>query len=92
MNCPATFLKNGTRVRTHETLGSMRGMMPTVEQLEARKPNVAGEIAGVAGGGGDIYWVKHDDGVLAPYCWSEFELADFKPKTAWEHISDAADG
>ncbi len=93
MNCPAKILTKGTRVRTHETLDSMRGLMLTVEQMESRKTNVTGEVQGVAGGGGDIYWVKHDDGERAPYCWSEFELeGPSRPKTAWEHISDADDG
>ena len=51
-------------------------MMIAQRYLDARKPNQTGTIAGVVGGhGGDVYWVKPDDGgEVAAYCFSEFEL------------------
>jgi hypothetical protein len=73
---PVTILPNGTKVRTNETLDATDGMLVNPLRLNARKPNAEGLVCGVVGGhGGDVYWIGHEGSdILAPYCWSEFEV------------------
>jgi hypothetical protein len=75
MNQPTYILKNGTRVRMHDRLGPTGGMFVPQGFIDARRPATLGVIAGVVmGHGGDVYWVRHIDGTMAPYCFDEFEL------------------
>lgn len=77
MQQPTYILNNGTRVRTHATLGTTEGMNVAAVHRAQRRPNAEGTIAGVVGGcGGDVYWVRHGGcgDVVAPYCFDEFEL------------------
>lgn len=76
MQQPAYILDNGTRVRTHATLGDARGMNVAQVHIDQRVANAEGEIVGIVGGcGGDVYWVMHEGcGPSAPYCFDEFEL------------------
>lgn len=71
MNQPEYILEDGTRVVTHDRLGSTDGM-------------------GI-GHGGDVYWVRHDDGEIAAYCFDEFELAP-DPPTLGDLALDALRG
>lgn len=72
---PTHILDNGTKVQIDPTLGSTGGMLIKQQYLDARKPGIAGTIKGwVAGHGGDVYWVEHEDGSVAAYGWSEFEV------------------
>lgn len=74
MNQPKYLLDNGTRVVTHDKLGSADGMSAG-PRYSPRRASAPGVIAGVVGGhGGDVYWVRHDDGETAAYCFDEFEL------------------
>jgi len=73
---PTYILDNGTRVHTHATLGTTRGMNVAASHIDQRETNAEGEIVGVVGGcGGDVYWVMHEgSGPCAPYCFDEFEI------------------
>jgi len=50
-------------------------MLIAQRHLDARRESTPGFVCGIVGGhGGDVYWVRHESGVLdAPYCWDEFE-------------------
>lgn len=76
MKQPQTILEKNTLVRTNAVLDSTQGMMVREGNLKCRKPNASGLIKGVVGGhGGDVYWVQHDPSeMLAPYCYTEFEV------------------
>ena len=75
MNEPEFILLNGTRIETHEVLGSTGGLMVRGDYVTNRKPSAIGIIRGVVPGhGGDAYWVTHDYGDVAVYCFREFEL------------------
>jgi|HubBroStandDraft_5_1064220.scaffolds.fasta_scaffold1300916_2 hypothetical protein len=85
MKVPEYILRIGTRVVTHARLGSTRGFIVAQKLLEARRPSALGLIWGVVGGhGGDVYWVKHDDGTGAAYMSDEFELVVSDAARAWE--------
>jgi hypothetical protein len=78
MRRPDTVLPSGTRVRTHDTLGSTDGFLVEPEHLAARSAGTSGTVCGVVREhGGDVYLVKHE-GVTASaaYCYIEFELDD----------------
>lgn len=68
-------VKVGLKVRvTH--LESTTGYMIAPQAIAKRKAGVVGEIVSwVSGHGGDVWWVKHEDGDVAPYCFTEFEAA-----------------
>lgn len=76
MKEPEYVLKNGTRVRTHDVLGSERGMMIDAIHVRARRPAINGTIVGVVSGhGGDVYWVEHvGHAAPAAYWFTEFEV------------------
>jgi hypothetical protein len=71
---PYYLLNNGTRVRVHDKIKDdllLHG---------DRSPGAFGRIAGVVGGlGGDVYFVTHDSGTTAKYCFTEFELENESP-------------
>ncbi len=81
MREPEYILANGTKVVTHAELSTTSGFLINPVHLSARKPSAAGVIAGVVGGhGGDVYWVKHEDGgPVAAYCFTEFEIEGKEP-------------
>lgn len=69
-------VKQGLAVRTSDQLDTTTGMLIKPEYLTNRKSNVTGVIHDwVIGHGGDVWWVKHDDGLIAPYAFTEFEPA-----------------
>lgn len=77
MKEPATIIPAGTLIRTHAVLDSTQGMLVAAERLNARVSDTVGTIKGVvAGHGGDVYWVEHNGGKVAAYCWSEFSLVE----------------
>ena len=42
-----------------------------------REPNKIGTVMGlVAGHGGDVWWVKHEDGTVSAYMFTEFETIE----------------
>lgn len=85
MKEPEYILPNGTRVVTHEYLGSTGGMLVAQKFLDARRPSALGLIWGIVGGhGGDVYWVKHDDGTGAAYMFDEFERVVSDAQRDWE--------
>lgn len=76
MEEPKHILESGTRVVTNDPLGSTSGMLVNPKHLECRRGGARGVVRGwVAGHGGDVYWVEHEDGTVGAYCWSEFEFA-----------------
>ncbi len=75
MKEPKVILENGTKVITLEALHPTGGLDLSSSVLALRKDGAKGVIHGVVGGhGGDVYWVKHEDGSVAPYGWWEMEL------------------
>lgn len=60
-------------------LGPTTGMLIVRDKLANRKEGARGMVSGiVAGHGGDVWWVRHDDGTTAAYGFDEVEL-DEKP-------------
>lgn len=86
MKQPEYILEKGTKIRTHETLGSTVGLGVHVGHIRARRSNVQGTITGVVGGhGGDVYFVRHEapfsfGWVEAAYSFQEFELDTGEPE------------
>ncbi len=75
MESPTYILAPKTKIITHEKLDSTGGMFVAKQHLDARKPSTTGLIIGPIGGhGGDVYSVHHEDGSIACYCYTEFEL------------------
>ena len=75
MNEPTYILDSGTKIVTDKRLGSTSGIFVRPQYIEARRPSAKGVIKNwVAGHGGDIYWVEHEDGAIAVYGWMEFEF------------------
>ena len=55
-------------------LGDTKGMFISKKHLDVRAIGVKGTVVGyVPGHGGDIWWVKHDDGTVGAYVFDEFE-------------------
>ena len=76
MKQPEYILEIGTKIRTHAKLGDTAGMLVPQSVLAQRKADAVGAICGaVAGHGGDVYGVLHDDDTtISVYCFDEFEL------------------
>lgn len=78
MEEPRYILNNGTKVVTHLHCNGpvgATGILVKPYLLEARRPKAKGETCGIVPGhGGDVYWVRHEDGQVAAYGWWEFEL------------------
>jgi len=52
-----------------------RGFFVKEHHLDARKPNTIGFYNGfVPGAGGDVWWIKHEDGTVGAYGY--WELTD----------------
>lgn len=85
MHQPKYVLAPGVSVHTHQKLDTEQGMAVMPSLLANRRGDADGAIYGIVPGhGGDVYWVKHADTKVAPYCFTEFELAqnDTKNKSA----------
>ena len=66
-------VKIGLRVEV-KTLGDTKGMMIKRQHLDVRTIGVKGTVIGyVPGHGGDVWWIKHDDGNVGAYVFDEFE-------------------
>lgn len=77
MDQPEYILKNGTKIVTTTVDDSTSGMMISPKFLQNRRTDMIGTIWGIVPGhGGDVYWVKHDNGEECAYGWWEFELAN----------------
>jgi hypothetical protein len=67
-------IETGLKVKTSAELEDTRGMMVAQKHLDCRTPGITGTVEGLVGGhGGNIWWVKHDDGAVAAYCYTELE-------------------
>lgn len=85
MKEPDYILNPGTRIVTHDVLGSTLGILVKEPYLDARRTSTRAMLGNyVAGHGGDIYWAKHDDGTVAVYGWQEFELEEAASAGAWD--------
>ena len=68
-------IAEGVRVKITK-LGDTSGWSVPRENLANRQVGVVGTIHDfVPGHGGDVWWVWHDEGGLAPYRYDEFEPA-----------------
>lgn len=89
MKQPKYILPVGTRIITHDELFNKPefGLTATLHGLVvARKQGAKGSIWGVVGGaGGDLYWVDHEDGTRASYCFTEFELDTSEMPSRFDH-------
>lgn len=57
--------------------GATRGMFGVGRQVSERRPGAEGELLQMAGGtGGEVWFVRHDDGTVGIYAFTEFDLAD----------------
>ena len=66
-------IKIGLRVEVKK-LGDTKGMMIKKEHLDVRTVGAKGKVMGyVPGHGGDVWWIKHDDGLIGAYVFDEFE-------------------
>lgn len=66
-------VKVGLRVKVTK-LEDTKGMMIKREHIDVRTVGVKGTVVGyVPGHGGDIWWIKHDDGKIGAYVFDEFE-------------------
>jgi len=69
----------GMRVKV-TCLHSTRGMLIATEDLNRRRLNATGTVQGfVPGHGGDVWWVQHDTGEVAPYSFDEIDPEDDAP-------------
>lgn len=86
MEEPKEILGDGTKIVTDKVLGSTSGILVKPQYLNARRANAVGTVKSwVAGHGGDIYWVEHDDDkTIAVYGWMEFELFKSEEQRAAE--------
>jgi hypothetical protein len=67
-------MREGINVRTHARLRDTRGFMIAERHLLARRTDAAGTVLSwVPGHGGDVWWVRHNDGEVAPYCNDEVD-------------------
>lgn len=72
------------RVRTNAKLGSTSGFLVADKHMNSRRPDALGIVTGyVAGHGGDVFWVRHEEGPsdtnpspVAAYMFNEFEFED----------------
>lgn len=85
MRQPKHVLEPGEPIHTHKKLGTEQGMavMPTL--FANRRGDADGTIYGIVPSyGAAVYWVRHADTKVAPYCFAEFELAqnDTKSRSA----------
>jgi len=67
-------VKTGLHVRTVGDLGDTEGMLIAKKHLDARRPYAVGVVWGyVPGHGGDVWWIKHEDGTIGAYMYDEFK-------------------
>lgn len=67
-------IKTGMRVTSAPELRGTAGMLVARAELDARRPNTPGVIVGMyPGHGGDLWAVRHEDGSVAAYMYSELE-------------------
>jgi hypothetical protein len=77
MKEPQSIPANGTKLRvvslnTDEVY--LRAMFVPDYRKAMRRAGEVVEMAGyVAGHGGDMWWCRHANGDVAPYCWEELE-------------------
>lgn len=67
-------VRAGIRVKITD-LEELPSMFVKEEYLKVRKIGKTGEVVNrVASHGGDVWWVKHENGEVGAYCYDEFEL------------------
>jgi hypothetical protein len=66
-------LEVGLRIKVFR-LGKTKGMFVKKEHLDVRKIGITGTLLDyVPGHGGDVWWVKHDDGKIGAYVFNELK-------------------
>ena len=69
-------IRVGIRVKTKNKLDSTEGFLVADENLLARGCNREGEVIGwIPGHGGDLWSIRHNDGTVGAYSYTEFEEA-----------------
>lgn len=79
MRHPKIILEPGTLVKTNLDIQILR--LPKVlfliyEMLSRRSDSIGTILGEIPKTQGFFYWVRHEDGLSAPYMISEFELVD----------------
>jgi hypothetical protein len=70
----STLPEEGMLVKTKSKLGETTGFLIKEKNLKTRKPNTKGKYIGfVPGHGGDVWWIEHENGDVAAYCFDELE-------------------
>ena len=73
-------VRQGILVRTNKHVDdpdSTKGFLIKEEYITARKSNVAGQVQSyVPGHGGDIWFVRHEDGSVGAYGFPELDRLD----------------
>lgn len=76
MDAPTHVPEIGTLLLV-ECLITTGGMLLAQADLDKRRAGEVVKMHGIVGGhGGDVWWCKHENGDIAPYCWSELEYSD----------------
>lgn len=71
-----TALRIKKRIAPTEKCG---GFLVKQEYLKARRPSEDAQYAGwVAGAGGDVWWIRHQDGSIGAYSYDE--ITDIRKK------------
>ncbi len=71
---PSDKVMPGLSVRVERRLGSMEGWYIKKRVLARRTGGVRGTVWGhVPGHGGEVWWVQHTDGDMAPYAYDELK-------------------
>lgn len=66
----------GTKLRTHDKLGSEVGLMVHSRHIANRmRSSECTYIGYVPGHGGDVWWCEHEAGKVAAYSFAEVEFA-----------------
>lgn len=73
----ASDIRSGMRIKTNDTLGTTEGFTIHEQHLKGRVTNTEGVVTRhVPGHGGDVWFVRHNDGSIAAYADDEFELSE----------------
>ena len=68
-------VKVGLRVEVKSLHSDTKGMFIGQLHLDVRAVGIKGTIVDyVSGHGGDVWWVKHDDGNVGAYVFDELEM------------------
>lgn len=79
MRHPKIILESGTIVKTNPDVQILRlpkGLFLMYEMPSRRSDSIGTILGEIPKTQGSIYWIRHEDGLSAPYMISEFEVID----------------